>query len=108
MREGIQHLLSAHDDILVVAEAADGFAATIAAAEVQPHVVLMDAGLPIMGGSEATRQIKEQWPKIRVLFFAADAAEVKDGLAAGADACLMKESGESELLEGIRALAPAE
>jgi DNA-binding NarL/FixJ family response regulator len=35
--------------------------------KLNPSLVLMDLSMPRMGGVEATREIKKNWPKIKVL-----------------------------------------
>ena len=67
VRGGIVALLSAADDITVVAEAADGLEAVRLAAEHVPDVVLMDLRMPGLDGDEATARILAANPAIRVL-----------------------------------------
>ena len=51
----------------IIAEAEDGETAVELTNQHLPDVVLLDVGLPGIGGIEACRQIKQQHPKIPVL-----------------------------------------
>ncbi len=67
VRDGIRALLSLVADIEVVGEAANGKEALEKVKELAPDVVLMDLAMPIMSGLEATRRIRKEFPKTRVL-----------------------------------------
>jgi two-component system NarL family response regulator len=57
VREGISALLRFFDDIEVVGEASDGIEAIDRARELKPDIILMDIGMPRLGGLEATIEI---------------------------------------------------
>jgi len=59
-------------------------------AERQPDVVLMDMRMPVMDGLEATRRIKSQAPRVRVVVLTLHAEGEAAALTAGADAFLVK------------------
>ena len=68
VRDGLQALLTQQAELAVVGLAADGIEALQMARERQPDVVLMDLGMPRMGGIEATRrcwQCAPPWPLLR-------------------------------------------
>lgn len=105
VRAGIRSLLEAHEDIEVVGEAADGWEAVEQAMRLKPDVVLMDIAMPGLRGFEATREIRERLPQVRVL-----ALTVHDReeyffamLKAGASGYVLKEGEPEELLAAIRA-----
>ena len=104
-RDLIQQVLAEVEDISVVAEAADGLAATVAVRELKPDLVLMDTQMPHMDGIRATRHIKTEWPWIGVIAFAGNQRDAGESREAGADACVLKEAEPSILVEAIRALA---
>ena len=102
--EGIRSLMEEVDDIDVVGEANNGFEGVDLAESLEPDVVLMDLVMPQMDGVEATRQITDQYPDIRVLVltsFITD-AKVFPAIKAGAMGYLLKDTGSSDLIDAIR------
>ncbi len=77
VRDGIVVVLSLTDGIEVIGEARNGTEAIALAAELEPDVVLMDLRMPGLSGAEATAQLTQSRPDIRVLVlttFADDAS----------------------------------
>ena len=66
-RKGMISLLTSMPEFEVVGEAATGEEAVARAADLQPHVVLMDLQMPEVNGIEATRRILPESPCVRVL-----------------------------------------
>jgi DNA-binding NarL/FixJ family response regulator len=108
VRDGLQGILRAHPDIEVVGEAVDGLEAIAKAEQLHPSVILMDAQMPQMDGTEATRRIKDRLPDVKILFLTVHPAHIEEALAAGADGYLMKDCARQELLEEIRKLGRQE
>lgn len=69
VREGYRALLAKHADLEVVAEAADGAEAYLAAQRGLPDVVVMDLSMPGMGGLEAIARLRARFPELRILVF---------------------------------------
>jgi CheY-like chemotaxis protein len=94
-----------------VVVARDGAQGVAMAATEQPDLILMDLGLPVIDGWEATRRIKAAPPTrhIPVIALTADAmtGEKEKAIAAGCDDFDTKPVELSRLLGKIRALAPA-
>lgn len=65
----------------------------------QPDVVLMDTQMPRVDGITATRLLKEQHPTVKVLALAVHPQHIDAAFAAGADACMLKDSSRQELVE---------
>ena len=107
VRQGLESILRASADMTVVATAVNGEQAVDGVAAHAPDVVLMDSQMPDMNGVEATRRIKEAWPAVKVLFLTVHPSHIDAGLAAGADAALLKDVGPQELVTAIRELAGA-
>jgi hemolysin D len=105
VREGLESLLSPHEDITIVAKAVDGLDAFNKAQQFQPDVILMDAQMPNLDGAGATKKIKEAMPDIKILFLTVYGDYVGDALAAGASWYLTKDCRRQDLLEAIRTLA---
>jgi len=104
VRAGLAGLLSTAPDIEVVGEAADGRQAVELAGTTGPDVILMDLSMPVLDGIEATRQILDAAPSIRVIALTsfADQDKVSDMLASGAVGYLLKDSEPADLLAAVR------
>ena len=106
VRDGICALLALAGDIEVVGESANGSEALKMVKELQPNVVLMDMAMPIMGGLEATRRIRREFPRTRVLVLTQydDKEYVFPIIEAGASGFISKVAASSELASGIRSV----
>jgi DNA-binding NarL/FixJ family response regulator len=104
-RTGLSSLLSAEPDIEVVAQASGGRMGVRLAAELSPDVVLMDVRMPDLSGPEATREILEHQPDVRVLALtvASDDRDVAAVLEAGAVGFLAKDTPIDSLVTAIHA-----
>jgi DNA-binding NarL/FixJ family response regulator len=107
LRQGLRAMLAGERDFEVLAEAEDGRTAVEMAERLLPHVVVMDIGMPGLNGIEATRQITERVPSVRVIALSAyaDRRLIAEVLKAGASGYLLKESAFDELAEAIRTAA---
>jgi DNA-binding NarL/FixJ family response regulator len=94
----------------VVGQARNGVEAVELALTLRPDVILMDLHMPIKGGVSATREITRALPSCQVLVLTTlhDDETVFEAVRAGAQADLLKDAEESELLETIRALRRGE
>jgi DNA-binding NarL/FixJ family response regulator len=104
VREGLRKLLESESDIDIVGEAQTGRQAVALAKTLRPAVVLMDIAMPLLNGLEATRQIRQAVPEIRVLILSAysDDAYVEQAIAFGAAGFLLKHASSRELSRAIR------
>jgi DNA-binding NarL/FixJ family response regulator len=107
VRDGLQLLLSASDDIDVVAAVADGAAAVQAVLGHQPDVALLDLRMPELDGAQATARLAEQAPQVRVLILTtyADDEAILPALRAGAAGYLTKDTSGEQLVGAIRDVA---
>lgn len=105
VRKGLRALLENASDIEVVAEAANGRSALDEVAAKRPDVVVMDITMPLLNGLEATRQLKERYPDIKVVILTmhSDEEYVFQSLRAGVDGYLIKETAPLDLVKAIRA-----
>lgn len=106
VRDGIRALLAISADIEVVGEASDGKEALRKTKELKPDVVLMDLAMPTMGGLEAMRKIRKDFPKTRVLALTQydDSEYVIPVIEAGARGFITKMAAFSELTTAIHAI----
>src|ERR1700679_3420914 len=88
-----------------VVEADTGKQGLAEAARCQPDAVVLDLGLPAIGGLEVLRQLRE-WSKVPVLVLTVQAAESDKvaALDAGADDYLTKPFGSAEIAARLRAI----
>src|SRR5579864_4661359 len=107
VRTGFRLLLQSQPDISVIAEAQSGEAACQMYAELTPDVVVMDLGMPGMGGLEALRRIRAHNPAARVLALSAhdDPMHARRALREGALGFLSKRSAPEALLEAVTVIA---
>ena len=107
VREGVRALLEDRDDIQVVDEVADGRSAIESAVKHRPDVIVMDVGMPVINGVDATKKIREALPETRVLMLSMYSNEeyVRPAIRAGANGYLLKGSGLSDLVQAIRSVA---
>ena len=109
-RRGLATLLLSFSDMLLVGVARNGAEALEHCATVHPHVVLMDLLMPDMNGAEATRVIRQRFPKIHVIVLTNwdEYVLVQNALAVGAESYLLKNVGAVELAEAIREASPTQ
>src|SRR5262245_48534030 len=103
-REGVGAVIATQDDIVSVGEAGDGQAALAQYRQLKPDVVVMDLRMPVMGGVEATMQIRKEFPTARIIILTTYEGDedVHRALEAGARGYLLKDSVRRELLQAIR------
>jgi two-component system NarL family response regulator len=105
-RRGLQMVLRQEPDIDVVGEAADGNEAVEMAQESMPDVILMDVRMPHRTGIEATNQIKDLLPHVKILMLTIsdEEADLYEAIKAGASGYLLKEIPIDEVSEAIRSV----
>lgn len=105
VRSGLRAFLMVFEDLLLVAEAADGEEAVRICGRVQPDVILMDLVMPRMDGVTATREIRTRYPQVQVIALTSFKEEemVQNVLKAGAIGYLLKNVAADQLVDAIRA-----
>jgi two-component system, NarL family, nitrate/nitrite response regulator NarL len=101
--EGLLFWFSQSSHFKVIGTASDGHEALRKAKLLQPEVVIMDFGLPHLGGDEATRLIRACLPQVKVIALSAheELAVVRRMMQAGAHGYLTKNGALSEMARGI-------
>ena len=104
LRQGLRALLEAEDNIHVVGEAQNGRQAVEMTKRLQPDVVLMDIGMPLLNGVEATRQINARHLKSKVLILSCHSDDYYVGrtIDAGAVGYLVKQTAAEDIVTAIR------
>ncbi|MBW4494221.1 MAG: response regulator transcription factor [Oscillatoria princeps RMCB-10] len=106
-RLGLSTRLQRESGLEVVAEAEDGETAVELTNQYLPDVVLLDVGLPGIGGIEACRQIKQRHPNIAVLVLTSHSQKslIERLIEAGAQGYCLKGIAAETLVLAIRSVA---
>lgn len=106
-RLGLQVKLQQQADIEIVAEAEDGESAVEIVKRYPLDVVLLDIGLPGIGGIEACRQIKQLNPQLPILVLTSHSQQslIIRLIAAGAQGYCLKGISADVLLLAVRSVA---
>ena len=92
----------------IVGEASDGQEALTRVEELKPDLVIMDVRMPGMDGVEATKLIKERFPKTSVLAYSSfgDADQMSAMREAGAVGYVLKDAPKEELVMRLQDSVP--
>jgi len=103
-RQGLRSLIDENDDMEVIAEAENGRDAVDLARQLKPDVVIMDVSMPDLNGVEATRQIVQDNPQMKIIALSmhSDTLFVSEMLKSGASGYLLKDCAFEELEQAIR------
>ena len=104
VREGIKMILSLYDEIEVIAEAENGKELINLLQDIQPDVILMDIRMPIIGGVEATKIIKQANKNIKIIILTTfnEDEYIFKAIRNGADGYLLKDVGSEYILRAIK------
>jgi DNA-binding NarL/FixJ family response regulator len=107
MRTGLRVLLERQPHLEVVGETENGRQTVELSASLKPDVLVMDVGMPILNGIEATKQIVDKCSTTAVVILSmySDEAYVMRALKAGARAYLLKDSAAVDLISAIEAVS---
>jgi len=106
VRMGLKLLLERVDDMQVAGEAADGREAVRLARELQPNIVIMDIGMPLLNGIDATAQIVRENERVGVIILSmyTDESYIVRALDAGARGYLLKDNADDDIERAIRSV----
>ncbi|WP_278264466.1 response regulator transcription factor [Nocardia sp. AG03] len=105
VRSGLRMILDNEPDLLVVAEAANGFDAVTALADDEIDLVILDIAMPRMTGIQAAREITRTHQSVRILMLSMYDNEQYffESLKAGASGYVLKSVADRDLIEACRA-----
>jgi DNA-binding NarL/FixJ family response regulator len=106
IREGLRSLLERQPGMEVIADTDDGRKAIELVREHLPDIVVMDITMRGLNGIEATRQITQDFPAVKVIALSIHSKRryVTDMLSAGASGYILKECLFDELVQAIHAV----
>jgi DNA-binding NarL/FixJ family response regulator len=106
VRKGLRSILEEDSSLEVVGEAANGREAVELCQALQPHIVVMDVGMPQLNGLEAALQVQRvaTGTKVIILSMYRDETYLLRALTAGARGYLLKDAAEEEILPAVRAV----
>lgn len=106
-RKCLRVVVGLDSTLRLVGEAVNGQEALKAADAFHPDVVLMDLTMPVMGGLDATRELRRQFPVLKIVGLSMhdDPSQERAMFNEGADAYLVKGGDSSEILRTIREVA---
>jgi DNA-binding NarL/FixJ family response regulator len=106
-RRSICSTIRRRSDLTILAEVQDGLEAVRQAEILQPDLILLDIGLPLLNGIEAARQIAKVAPGARIIFLTQESSAdvVHEALALGAWGYVIKLQAGTELLAAVEAVA---
>lgn len=106
-RLGLTTMLSLVNWISITGEAVNGQEAYRKCLSANPHVVVMDVGMPVMDGIEATQLIKKDMPDVKVVMLTTHDRDedVFAALAAGADGYCLKNATSDDLYTAIKTVS---
>ena len=102
-REGLKSMLSARSDLHVVDEAQDGLEAIRCVKLNNPNLLLLDLSMPRLSGISVMKDIKSQFPEVKILALTIHESDqyVLEAFEAGADGYCIKDAGRNELMVAI-------
>lgn len=104
VRQGLRSLLSSEPELQVVAEAENGLDAIRCAVKHKPDLILLDLAMPKMSGISALKEIKRQFPGIKILALTFHTSEeyILEAFESGADGYCLKNDTHAELISAIK------
>lgn len=110
VRQGLLKILAERPEWEVVAQVGDGRTAVQEAIAKRPDVAIMDIGMPLLNGVDATQSIVKNAPATKVLILSmhSEEAYVARALEAGATGYILKDCAGTDLLNAVESVAKGE
>ena len=106
VRRVVKRIIEADPDLEVIGELSDGLALLRFLENAPAQLVVLDISMPGLGGFEATRRVKEDYPDVKVLILTIHNYQeyAERAMSMGAEGYLLKEEVCDELLPAISSL----
>jgi two-component system response regulator NreC len=110
MRRGLRLLLDGEEGVEVIAEAVDLASVVRQVHGHEPHVLVLDLGMPGGSSIETISKLRERVPNTQIVVLTMDDSPVfaQRALAAGAVGFVLKDLADSDLPQAVRAAAQGE
>src|SRR5689334_18936181 len=107
VRDGVKTILERGAEFRVVGEAENGADAVQLCKKTNPHMVLMDIGLPGMNGIEATTELLRHCPGVKIVILSMydDENSVVSAIRSGARGFVLKKASSTDLVDALRTVA---
>jgi DNA-binding NarL/FixJ family response regulator len=105
-REGLATIIGSQQDMLLVAQAANGAEALTEFRLHRPDITLMDLRLPGTNGTDSLIAIRGEFPRANIIMLSTSDSdgEIQRAMRAGASAYILKSMPKDELLSVVRAV----
>ncbi|MDZ4837791.1 MAG: response regulator transcription factor [Candidatus Melainabacteria bacterium] len=106
-RIGLRLLMSEWNEVELIGEAATGYEAIELATLHKPDLIIMDLGMPLLDGIEATKAIRKENPQVKVIVLTShsDSRDISAALSAGATGYCLKDVDSERLRTAIQSVA---
>lgn len=107
VRQGLKQIVAGHEDMSVAAEASSGSEAIQKTRETEPDIVLLDISLGDRHGIDVLKQLRREFPKLKILMLSMFSEEqyAVRAIKAGAAGYLNKQSAPAELITALNVVA---
>jgi DNA-binding NarL/FixJ family response regulator len=107
VRQGLRQIVAGNEEMMVAAEAASGNEAIQKTRETEPDIVLLDISLGDRHGIDVLKQLRREFPKLKVLMLSMFSEEqyAVRAIKAGAAGYLNKQSAPAELMTALNVVA---
>jgi DNA-binding NarL/FixJ family response regulator len=107
VRQGLRQIVAGNEEMMVAADAASGNEAIQKTRETEPDIVLLDISLGDRHGIDVLKQLRREFPKLKVLMLSMFSEEqyAVRAIKAGAAGYLNKQSAPAELMTALNVVA---
>ncbi|WP_212975279.1 response regulator transcription factor [Bacillus sp. J14TS2] len=104
VRKGLRMILEQEADFTIIGEAGTGVEALQVMEQAEADLILLDIRMPDMSGIEATKLLKQRWPKVKILILTTfnDEEAAVETLKDGANGFLLKTSEPDKLIQAVK------